>query len=71
MKKRVTFAAPCCNVTDDAISHAVLSANPRTRYYPAVVAPHVPAWLMTPVIRSLGVFTFTERLADWIVVKFF
>ena len=71
MIKRVSFAAPCCNVTDDAIMHAISSKYPKTRYYPAVVAPHVPASLMTPLIRSLGVFTWTDRLLDMIVLKFF
>lgn len=71
MKKRVTFASPCCDATDDAISDAIISEYPRTRYYPAVVAKNLPAWVVTPLIRLLGVFTFTERLLDLIIIHFF
>jgi len=71
MKKRIGFAAKCCDVTDDAIVDAIMSKYPRTRYYPAVVAPHVPAWVMTPIIRMFGVFTFTDRLLDLVVLRFF
>lgn len=67
MNKRGTFAATCCDVTDTAIANAVISAYPKTRYYPAVVAPHVPAWIVTPLIRSFGIFTMTDRILDSII----
>ena len=71
MERRTEFASPCCNVTDNAISHAITSRWPRTRYYPAVVAPRIPAWAATPLIRLFGVLPFTDKLLDFIVLKFF
>lgn len=71
MERRTDFASPCCDVTDHAVSHAITSRWPRTRYYPAVVAPRIPAWAATPLIRLLGVVPFTDRLLDYIVLNFF
>ena len=67
--QRPNFAAPCCDGTDDAIADAILSPRPRTRYYPAVAMPHVPAWIVTPVIRLFSVIPFTEPVVDWLLAK--
>ena len=67
--RRPTFAAPCCDGTDTAIADAILSPRPRTRYYPAVAMPHVPAWAVAPVLRLFSVVPFTEPVVDWLLAK--
>mmetsp|Transcript_26651 Transcript_26651/g.68851 ORF Transcript_26651/g.68851 Transcript_26651/m.68851 type:complete len:320 (-) Transcript_26651:56-1015(-) len=60
------WASPCCAVTDDAIAHAVQDPYPMTRYYPAVVAPSVPAIAAVPVIKLLSIHPVLDRASDWI-----
>eukprot|EP00931_Biecheleriopsis_adriatica_P068994 TRINITY_DN42881_c0_g1_i1.p1 TRINITY_DN42881_c0_g1~~TRINITY_DN42881_c0_g1_i1.p1 ORF type:complete len:319 (-),score=42.69 TRINITY_DN42881_c0_g1_i1:33-989(-) len=63
-EKLLQFGSECCACTDDAIVHALQDPYPLTRYYPAVVAPHVPAWLIVPIVKLFSIHPCLERLAD-------
>ena len=45
------------------------SPRPRTRYYPAVAMPRVPAWAVAPVLRLFSVVPFTEPIVDWLLAN--
>mmetsp|Transcript_103335 Transcript_103335/g.269157 ORF Transcript_103335/g.269157 Transcript_103335/m.269157 type:complete len:324 (-) Transcript_103335:188-1159(-) len=65
------FGSPCCDVTDDAIVHALVDPFPRTRYYPAVVAPGVQASWVIPLIKFCSMHPYLERALDMLKAKLF
>jgi len=68
--KLVQLGSPCCESTDAAILHAMTDPYPLTRYYPAVVAKNVPAWVAEKFIKLMSFTPALQRLGDFLKSKF-